>query len=120
MSYYRSDEYPESSPQGTLKMMQHDLQGHMLGTEEKIDRLQIQIELLVVEMNNRTSTKKVEEDSEYMEDENYKESVIPGSTSKGMYRDPLHAAMERQKLLQKQNKVEDFKRTGVYKRSSEG
>lgn len=33
------------------------------------------------------------------EDGDYKENVMPGSTSKGMFRDPLHATLKRQKYF---------------------
>lgn len=72
MSYYRSEEFPETSHQGTLRMIQEDIQGHMLGTDEKIERLQRQIELLVVGLNKRDSRKKLEEEFNEMEEEDYK------------------------------------------------
>lgn len=89
MSYYSSEEFPETSHQGTLRMIQEDIQGHMLGTDEKIERLQRQIELLVVGLNKRDSRKKLEEEFNEMEEEDYKENVMPGSSSKGMFRDPF-------------------------------
>ncbi|KAL8146445.1 hypothetical protein AgCh_004249 [Apium graveolens] len=114
MNYLKSEEYAESSPQGAFRIMQQDLQGHMLSAEDKIDRLQRQIELLVVGMNKNNS-KKVDVDNEYVEEDDYKENVLPGSNSKGMYRDHLRGAVERQKLWQKQNKVDDLRIFGGYK-----
>lgn len=43
----------ESSHQGTLSMLQQDLQGHMIGTDEKISKLQEQIERLIVGLSKR-------------------------------------------------------------------
>lgn len=57
MSYYWSNDVAESSPQGTLNMFQQDLQGHMDGTDEKISRLQEQIEKLVIGLNKRNGKK---------------------------------------------------------------
>lgn len=114
MSYYR--ESPETSHQGTLRMIQQDLQGHMVGTDEKIGRLQEQIELLVRGLNKSHLHSKMQEEYEEEVEYDFKENYGPGSTGKGMFRDPAHAAWERQKPWHKPVKMEDSYRTAEYNR----
>lgn len=110
MSYYLNEEFPETSHQGTLRMIQQDLQSHMNGADEKIERLQRQIELLVVGMNKKSTRNQGGYEFQEEEDD-YKENVFTGSTGKGMFRDPLHVAFERQRTMQRQSKLEDEVRT---------
>lgn len=104
MSYYRTGDSPETSHQGTLRMIQQDLQGHMLGTDEKIGKLQEQIEMLVLGLHKMNVTKNLEEEYEVVGNGDFKENFDPNFTGRGMYRDPLHAAYERQRLRQKEVK----------------
>lgn len=107
MSHYWSNDVAESSQQGTLSMLQQEFQGHLLGTEEKIGRLQEQIEQLVIGLNRRDSKSYKEPVySDELEDD-YKENVSPGLKGKGLFKDPHHAAFERQRLFQTKNKEED-------------
>lgn len=115
MSYYWSNDVAESSQQGTLSMLQQNLQGHMLGTEEKIGRLQEQIEKLVIGLNRRDRSYKEPWLGNDAEDE-YKEDVSPGYGTKGLFKDPSHAAFERHKLFQTTAKHEDEHRGfGVFR-----
>lgn len=57
MSNSRSEDCPGVSNQGTWRLIQLDFQGHLMGTDEKIERLQRQIKLLVLGMNHRSSTR---------------------------------------------------------------
>lgn len=71
------DEFVETSHQGALRSIQQDLQGYLLGTDEKIERLQRQIELLVVGMNHKHSRKKEVEELYEEEMDEQKENVYP-------------------------------------------
>lgn len=116
MSYYWSNDVAESSQQGTLSMLQQEFQGHLLGTEEKIGRLQEQIEQLVIGLNRRSS-RRYEEPvyGDELEDD-YKENVPPGLKGKGLFKDPHHAAFERQRLFPTKNTEEDEMRVpGLYR-----
>ncbi|KAL8116534.1 hypothetical protein AgCh_022886 [Apium graveolens] len=114
MSYYRNDEFVETSHQGALRMIQLDLQGHLLGTDEKIERLQKKIELLVIGMNQKTSRQSEVENLYEEELDDYKENVTLHFTQRGMFRDPTQASTERQKAFHRQYKVDDDARAGGF------
>lgn len=115
MSYYWSTEIPESSHQGNLNMLNQDLQGHMAGTDEKISRLQEQIERLVVGLNRRSNAKYKESFYGEGSESKYKENVSPGSNGRGLFKDPQHAAFERQKILHDTVKEEEeYRIPGLY------
>lgn len=105
MSYKKSFG-AETSNQGTLRMLNQDLQGHMLGTDEKIGKLQQQIEMLVVGMKGLVNSKYSEEEYEE-EDIGGMEEQFSTSRGKGMFRNPLHAAWERERFNQKDFKLDD-------------
>lgn len=85
----------ETSQQGTLNMMQQDLQGHVEGANGKIDKLQAAIERLLIGMEgmvrNKSST---EEEFEEVQGE-----FVEVNRNKGVFRDPAHAAWARQQSL---------------------
>lgn len=87
----------ESSHQGTLNMLQQDLQGHMAGTEEKISKLQEQIEMLVVGLKKRNDIKYKGHSYGPGSEDEFKENVSPDSKRKGFFKDPYHAAYARQR-----------------------
>ena len=60
MSHKHNRGSAETSHQGTLNMIQQDLQGHMIDIEDKIDKLQEQIERLVTGLNSRNDNMKKE------------------------------------------------------------
>lgn len=102
---YRKSYGEETSHQGTLRMLQQDIQGHMAGTDEKIGRLQQQIEMLVVGMKGLVNSKHIDEEYEEEETGVY-EDQFSTPQGKGMFRNPLHAAWERDRRSQKEVKLE--------------
>lgn len=90
MSYYRSGEFSQTSHAETLRMI-----------DEKISKLQEQIELLVLGLNKKNSKTTAYGGFDEDMNDDFKENHSPAGGSKGMFRDPVHAAFEREKSLQK-------------------
>lgn len=95
----RSAKQAETSQQGSLRINQQEVLGAKESTDERIDKLQVAIEILVSGMQGVMSlkSKKLALSSE---DEEETPVIVK---SKGVFRNPTHAAWERQKTGQQQD-----------------
>lgn len=57
-------------------MIQQDLQGHMFGNDEKIGKLQEQIDMLVLGLHNMNATKDLEGEYETVGNGDFKGNLI--------------------------------------------
>lgn len=111
MTYNTRSTKQETSQQGSMRSLQQEVPGVKESTDERIDKLQEAIEMLVSGMQGLMSMKpkKLEE----ILDEEEETPVIV--MSKGVFRNPTHAAWERQKLEQQQQEniieEEDYEET---------
>lgn len=73
----------------------------MQGTNEKISRLQEQMEMLVVSLTKCNHQRRMSDDHVDGGDMDYKENFDPGSATKGVFRNPVHAAFERHRTRER-------------------
>lgn len=90
----RSAKNTETSEQGTFRTIQQEVLGNKECTDDKIDKLQEAIEMLVTSMQGMMSLKPVQLE-EFLEEEEEAQVV---SKNKGVFRNPTHAALERKKV----------------------
>lgn len=96
-----SDSPAETSQQGTLLMMQQDLLGHKEGVNDKLSRLQETMELLMGGMERMMAEDELKRVENFENEEKLvKEEITASAQSKGMFRDPLHAALARKRVEQ--------------------
>lgn len=106
-SRYQSG-FAESSHQGTLRMMQQDVQGPVVGTDDRIGSLQDKIELLHTGLEgiiNRLDYEGTESpgkgDSDKIEGPSLKSSV------KGVFRNPGKCREKRQRTVVKKEEKKE-------------
>lgn len=87
----------ETSQQGTMKTMQQDFHGYVEGSDEKFRKMQEHIEKLLSGMSVLMKSQVPEED-DFIEELDTKDRNDQSHNSRGVFRDPVHAA----KVIQEQ------------------
>lgn len=93
-----SSKQVETAEQGSLRLNQQNFSGFIEGSDQKFEKLQEQIGLLLQKLSGvmSISEDEVDENVEIIEEELNEEGELT-LQSKGMFRDPDHAAKMRQK-----------------------
>lgn len=99
----RGSKQAENSQQGAVGEIQQELQGHRSGTDEKIDKLQEAIELLVTGMQGLLN-KTHQRPEDVLNDEEVTPLIVK---NKGVFRNPAHAAWERQRREQQHENLDE-------------
>ena len=110
-----SSKQVETSDQGTRRMNQQQFHGFLEGSDQKFEKMQEQIGLLMQQLTGAMSIQGDEDENVVVIEEEMDEEADLTLQSKGMFRDPDHAAKLRQKQMKAKpsRKNDDLNNGGV-------